>query len=180
MKPSVRQTDDPYEDNSKALVRTHLGLARGLSGIRDSRQGGRTLPEEGVLNVTYKGCGQDAFCYPPIRKAINLSSLSIGARPSETYVSASNTMVDPARRFQPQEVASELHCQLTAGRGTKAVAAKPGSTRSQLPGSLLKFGVQNGRSRKTLEPRPDATSGENAILQGTRTTPECPLQGDTT
>lgn len=44
---------------------------------------GEQLPEQGELVVTYEGCGQNAICYPPIRKAIDLATLS-----SKTFVGA--------------------------------------------------------------------------------------------
>lgn len=43
---------------------------------------GEQLPEQGELVVTYEGCGQNAICYPPIHKAIDLATLS-----SRTFVS---------------------------------------------------------------------------------------------
>lgn len=37
---------------------------------------GEQLPEQGELVVTYQGCGQNAICYPPLHKAIDLATLS--------------------------------------------------------------------------------------------------------
>jgi thiol:disulfide interchange protein DsbD len=63
------------------------------SGFREVYRGiamadtiGEQLPEQGELVVTYEGCGQNAICYPPIHKAIDLATLS-----SRTFVSDEST-----------------------------------------------------------------------------------------
>lgn len=78
-----------------------------ISGRREVYRGlamadtvGEQLPERGMLIVTYKGCGQDTFCYPPIRKAINLSTLSIVPQQSESFADAANSVDDALRRLQ--------------------------------------------------------------------------------
>jgi len=38
---------------------------------------GDPLPETGMLDVTYQGCGEGTICYPPITKAIDLATLVI-------------------------------------------------------------------------------------------------------
>lgn len=54
---------------------------------------GEQLPERGELVVTYEGCGQNAICYPPIRKAIDLATLS------------SRTLASSERATDPETVA---------------------------------------------------------------------------
>lgn len=36
------------------------------------------VPETGEVLVTYQGCGENTICYPPVTKAIDLSTLAIG------------------------------------------------------------------------------------------------------
>jgi thiol:disulfide interchange protein DsbD len=55
------------------------GLCEVYRGLAMADTTGEQLPEKGVIVVTYKGCGQDAICYPPIRKAIDLATLSLSA-----------------------------------------------------------------------------------------------------
>ena len=72
-------------DRSSSLREVYRGLA-----IADTI--GEQLPEKGVLVVTYKGCGQDAICYPPIRKAIDLATLSLSPSATSDYVDVSGTL----------------------------------------------------------------------------------------
>ena len=61
---------------SGALVFPDSGLREIYRGIAMADTIGEQLPEQGELVVTYEGCGQNAICYPPIRKAIDLATLS--------------------------------------------------------------------------------------------------------
>jgi thiol:disulfide interchange protein DsbD len=38
---------------------------------------GDPLPETGILEVTYQGCGENTICYPPITKTIDLATLIV-------------------------------------------------------------------------------------------------------
>ena len=68
---------------SEASVSLDAGLREVYRGIAMANTIGEQLPEQGELVVTYEGCGQNAICYPPIRKAIDLATLS-----SKTFMGA--------------------------------------------------------------------------------------------
>lgn len=76
------------------------------SGFREVYRGiamadtiGEQLPEQGELVVTYEGCGQNAICYPPIHKAIDLATLS-----SRSFVSGeSATSCETVAQHAPEE-----------------------------------------------------------------------------
>lgn len=72
-------------DHSSSLREVYRGLA-----MADTI--GEQLPEKGVLVVTYKGCGKDAICYPPIRKAIDLATLSLSPSAASEHVDVSDTL----------------------------------------------------------------------------------------
>jgi len=74
-------------DGRSVRLATPRGVSEDLdspaSGFREVYRGiamadtiGEQLPEQGELVVTYEGCGQNAICYPPIHKAIDLATLS--------------------------------------------------------------------------------------------------------
>jgi thiol:disulfide interchange protein DsbD len=81
----------PYR--SAGLREVYRGLAMADTIVEQ-------LPEKGVLVVTYKGCVQDAICYPPIRKAIDLATLSVNAPAGSEHVGLSGTLVDRPHTLQ--------------------------------------------------------------------------------
>jgi thiol:disulfide interchange protein DsbD len=85
-------------DGRSVKLATPRGEPRGFRevyrGLAMADTIGEQLPDTGVLVVTYKGCDQDAICFPPTRKTIDLATLPLSPSAADEHVDVSDPAVD--------------------------------------------------------------------------------------
>lgn len=123
---SVRVDTAPGEQKDDP----NFGVTEIYRGSAAASVAPESLPAKGSLIVTYQGCRENVICYPPVRKAIDLATLSIADE------DAAKVNAAPAPLADGFGSVDDTRLSLSAGASNMPASSEPTAKRRE-PATLL-------------------------------------------